>query len=90
MLTELKHPKGSDSPKFNALIGICAAQNILRTKEVLWLFAKVHSLRTGRLHRMEREIPASETAAIAQNIYSTFEWIDDYTHVESCSSGLRR
>jgi hypothetical protein len=83
MLNELKHPKGSQSPKFNALVGMCAAQNILRTKEVRKLFDKVHSMRTRGLHRMEREIPDSEVAKIAQDIYSTFEWIDDYTRAQN-------
>jgi hypothetical protein len=83
MLNKLKHPKGSQSPKFNALVGMCAAQNILRTKEVRKLFDKVHSMRTRGLHRMEREIPDSDIAKIAQEIYSTFEWIDDYTRAQA-------
>jgi hypothetical protein len=83
MLTKLKHPKGSQSPKFNALVGMCATQNILRTKEVRKLFDKVHSMRTRGLHRLEREIPDSEIAKIAQDVYSTFEWIDDYSRAQN-------
>jgi hypothetical protein len=35
-------------------------------------------LRTGGLHRLEREIPAAELAQIAQNTYAVFEWLNDY------------
>ena len=82
MLTKLKHPKGSQSPNFNALVGMCAAQSILRTKEVRKLFAKVHAMRTRGLHRLEREIPESDIDKIAQDVYSTFEWIDDYSSAQ--------
>jgi hypothetical protein len=82
MLQELKHPQGTQSPPFKALIGLCAAQNILRTKDVRKLFDKVHSLRTRGLHRLERELPDSDIAKIAQDIYSTFEWIDDYAQAQ--------
>src|SRR6202023_3475419 len=57
-------------------------QNILRTKEVRKLFDKVHSLRTRGLHRLERELPDSDIAKIAQDIYSAFEWIDDYAQAQ--------
>jgi hypothetical protein len=83
MLQKLKHVEGAQSPAFKSLIGLCAAANILRTKEVRKLFDKVHSLRTKGLHRLEREIPDSEIAKIAQDIYSTFEWIDDYSRSQS-------
>src|SRR5271168_3248411 len=83
MLQKLKHPKGTQSPPFKSLMGLCAAADILRTKEVRKLFDKVHSLRTRGLHRLEREIPDSEIAKIAQDIYSTFEWIDDYTQAQN-------
>jgi hypothetical protein len=82
MLNKLKHPKGSHSPPFKILVGRCAAQNILRTKEVRKLFDKVHSLRTHGLHRLERELPESEISKIAQDVYSTFKWIDDYTRAQ--------
>ena len=82
MLSRLKHPKGAQSPPFKALIGMCASANILRTREVRKLFDKVHSLRTHGLHRLEREIPDSDISKIAQDIYSTFEWIDDYTEAQ--------
>jgi hypothetical protein len=82
MLHNLKHPKGAQSPPFKVLVGQCAATNILRTKEVRKLFDKVHSLRTRGLHRLEREIPESQIAKIAQDIYSTFEWIDDYSQAQ--------
>jgi len=82
MLRRLKHPKGAQSPPFKALIGMCATANILRTREVRKLFDKVHSLRTRGLHRLEREIPDSDISKIAQDIYSTFEWIDDYTEAQ--------
>jgi hypothetical protein len=82
MLSKLKHPKGSQSPPFKALVGMCTAQNILRTREVRKLFDKVHSMRTRGLHRLEREIPDSDLAKIAQDIYSTFEWIDDYSRAQ--------
>ncbi len=83
MLTKLKHPKGDESPKFSTLVGMCARQNILRTKEVRKLFDKVHAMRTRGLHRLEREIPDLDIAKIAQDIYSTFEWIDDYSRAQS-------
>jgi hypothetical protein len=83
MLNKLNHPKGSHSPKFNALVGMCTAQNILRSRDVRKLFGKVHSIRTRGLHRMEREIPDSDIAKIARDIYSIFEWIDDYTRAQS-------
>jgi hypothetical protein len=83
MLQKLKHPKGTQSPPFKSLMGLCAAADILRTKEVRKLFDKVHSLRTRGLHRLEREIPDSEIAKIAQDIYSTFEWIDHYTQAQN-------
>ena len=83
MLQKLKHPKGTQSPPFKNLIGLCAAANILRTKEVRKLFDKVHSLRTRGLHRLEREIPDLEIAKIAQDIYSTFEWIDDFSQSQN-------
>ena len=79
MLQSLNHPKGTQSPPFKNLIGLCVAANTLRTKEVRKLFDKVHSLRTRGLHRLEREIPDAEISKIAQDIYSTFEWIDDYS-----------
>jgi len=82
MLNKLKHPKGSQRPPFKALVGLCAAQNILRTREVRKLFDIVHSMRTRGLHRMEREIPESDLAKIAQDIYSAFEWIDDYSRAQ--------
>jgi hypothetical protein len=56
MLLQLEHPKGDQSPKFNALVDRCGKQNILRTREGRKLFNKVHSLRTKGLHRLEREI----------------------------------
>lgn len=34
------------------------------------------------LHRLEREIPDSDIAKIAQDIYSTLEWIDDYAQAQ--------
>jgi hypothetical protein len=83
MLRQLRHPQGSQSPKFNVLVGMCAKQNILRTKEVRKLFDKVHSMRTRGLHRLEREIPDSDIAKIAQDIYSVFEWIDDYSRAQN-------
>jgi hypothetical protein len=82
MLHNVNHPKGTQSPPFKALIGLCTAANILRTKEVRKLFDQVHSLRTRGLHRLEREIPESDIAKIAQDIYSTFEWIDDYSQAQ--------
>jgi hypothetical protein len=82
MLHKLKHPKGTQSPPFKVLIGMCTTANILRAKEVRKLFDKVHSLRTRGLHRLEREIPDSDIAKIAQDIYSTFEWIDDYSQAQ--------
>jgi hypothetical protein len=57
MLNKLKHPKGSRSPKFNALIGMCTAQNILRSNDVRKLFGKVHSMRTRGLHRQIQKLP---------------------------------
>ena len=78
MLGQLDHPKGVQSPPFASLIGMCAKQDILRTKEVRKLFDKVHSMRTRGLHRLEREIPDADIAKIAQDLYSVFEWIDDY------------
>ena len=83
MLQSLKHPKGTQSPPFKNLIGLCAAADILRTKEVRKLFDKVHSLRMRGLHRLEREIPDSEICKIAQDVYSTFEWIDDYSQSQT-------
>jgi hypothetical protein len=83
MLRQLRHPKGSPSPKFNALVGMCAQRNILRTKEARKLFDKVHSLRTRGLHRLEREIADSEVAKIAQDVYYMFEWIDDYLRAQN-------
>lgn len=82
MLGKLKHPRGVQSPPFKNLIGQCAAGNILRTKEVRKLFDEVHALRTRGLHRLEREIPESQIAKIAQDIYSTFEWIDDHAQAQ--------
>jgi len=78
MLSQLSHPKGVQSPSFTSLLGMCAKRNILRTKEVRKLFDKVHSMRTRGLHRLEREIPDADIAKIAQDVYSVFEWIDDY------------
>lgn len=78
MLGQLNHPKGVQSPTFTSLLGMCAKHNILRTKEVRRLFDKIHSMRTRGLHRLEREIPAGEIAKIAQDLYSVFEWIDEY------------
>jgi hypothetical protein len=83
MLGQLNHPKGVQSPAFTSLLGMCARQNILRTKEVRRLFDKVHSMRTRGLHRLEREIPDADIAKIAQDIYSVFEWIDDYWQAQS-------
>jgi len=83
MLRQLKHPKGVKSPPFTSLLGMCAKQNILRTKEVRKLFDKVHSMRTHGLHRLEREIPDADIAKIAQEIYLVFEWIDDYWQAQS-------
>lgn len=51
-------------------------------KEVRKLLDKVHSLRTRGLHRLEHELPDSDIAKIAQDIYSTFEWIDDYAQAQ--------
>jgi hypothetical protein len=82
MLHKLKHPKGSQSPPFKILIGRCSSANVLRTKEVRKLFDEVHSLRTRGLHRLEREIPESQIAKIAQDIYSTFEWVDDHAQAQ--------
>ncbi len=82
MLRQLRHPKGTPSPKFNALLGMCAKRNILRTKEVRKLFDKVHSMRTRGLHRLEREIADSDVAKIAQEIYYVFEWVDDYARAQ--------
>lgn len=78
MLLQLEHPKGEQSPKFNALVDRCGKQDILRTKEVRKLFNKVHSLRTRGLHRLEREIPDSEIVDISQSVYNVFEWLDDF------------
>ena len=83
MLRQLQHPKGSQSPKFSALVGMCAKQNIIRSKEVRKLFDKVHSMRTRGLHRLEREIPDADIAKIAQDIYWVFEWIDDYSRAQN-------
>lgn len=83
MLGQLNHAKGAQSPSFTSLLGMCARQNILRTKEVRKLFDKVHSMRTRGLHRLEREIPDADIAKIAQDIYSVFEWIDDYWQAQS-------
>lgn len=82
MLTALRHPKGTQSPPFKNLVGLCAAQNILRTKEARKLFDKVHLLRTRGLHRLERELPDTDIARIAQDVYYTFQWIDDYSRAQ--------
>jgi hypothetical protein len=83
MLSQLSHPKGVQSPSFTSLLGMCAKPNILWTKEVRKLFDKVHSMRTRGLHRLDREIPDADIAKIAQDIYSVFEWIDDYWQAQS-------
>jgi hypothetical protein len=78
MLLQLKHTKGQPSPRFDKLVEMCGQQDVLRTKEVRKLFRRVHSLRTKGLHRLERQIPDSEIAEIAQEVYIVFEWLDDY------------
>lgn len=78
MLSQLEHPTGQKSPKFNVLVEKCSQKNVLRTKEVRKLFNRVHSLRTKGLHRLEREIPDAEIAEVAQEAYYAFQWIDDY------------
>jgi hypothetical protein len=83
MLLKLKYAKGQQSPRFDKLVEMCGQQDVLRTKEVRKLFRRVHSLRTKGLHRLERQIPDSEIAEIAKEVYTVFEWLDDYWRAQS-------
>jgi hypothetical protein len=78
MLEQLDHKKGDESPKFNILVDRCGKEDILRNKEVRYLFNEVHSLRTRGLHRLEREIPEAELSKIAHTVHNVFGWLDDY------------
>jgi hypothetical protein len=78
MLFQLSHPKGTKSPKFNVLVDMCGKRDILRDKRIRKLFNEVHSLRTRGLHRLEREVPAAKLSEVAQSMYNTFEWLDDF------------
>jgi hypothetical protein len=89
MLTALEHKKGDQSPKFNVLVDRCGKEDILRNRDVRKLFNRVHSLRTNGLHRLEREIPDSEVAEIAQSVYYVFEWIEEYWRAQDEKTVVR-
>jgi hypothetical protein len=83
MLLRLEYKKGQKSLKFNQLVDECGRKNIIWEKDVRKRFNHVHGLRTRGLHRLEREIPDSEIAQIAQQMYFAFEYINEYSQAQT-------
>jgi hypothetical protein len=78
MLEKLKHPVGQRSPKFHELVGKASKINFIFDKETKINFNKIHELRTGGLHRLEKNIKSEDVSRLALEVYMYFQYFDEF------------
>ena len=78
MLEKLEHPVGQRSPKFHELVGKTSKMNLIFDKETKITFNKIHELRTGGLHRLEKNIKSEDVSRLALDVYMYFHYLDEF------------